>query len=129
MTVVAKQIVAAYYDAGPRLSYWNGCSAGGRQAMQAAQRFPDDFDGIIAGAPGLDWTGRAAQAVRIAKALETSEDARLLRPHSASCCTRAVVDACDACDGVKDGLIEDPAALHVRSGRARSAGARTAATA
>ena len=46
----------------PKYSYWNGCSAGGRQAMKAAQRFPADFDGIIAGAPGLDWTGRAAQA-------------------------------------------------------------------
>ena len=45
---------------GPRFSYWNGCSAGGRQGMKEAQRFPADFDGIIAGAPALDWTARAA---------------------------------------------------------------------
>ena len=51
MTLAAKQVIAAYYDSGPRYSYWNGCSAGGRQAMKEAQRFPADFDGIIAGAP------------------------------------------------------------------------------
>ena len=67
MTAASKKIIAAYYDAAPKFSYWNGCSAGGRQAMKEAQRFPADFDGIIAGAPGLDWTGRAAQAVRVAK--------------------------------------------------------------
>jgi len=107
MAAVSKQIVAAYYDAGPRWSYWNGCSAGGRQAMKEAQRFPADFDGIIAGAPGLDWTGRAAQAVRIAKSLETAEAARLSPPHR-QLLHRAVVDACDALDGLKDGLIENP---------------------
>ena len=63
MTATSKKIIATYYDATPKFSYWNGCSAGGRQAMKEAQRFPADFDGIIAGAPGLDWTGRAAQAV------------------------------------------------------------------
>ena len=56
MTVVAKQVIAAHYDDELQYSYWNGCSAGGRQAMKEAQRFPEDFDGIIAGAPGLDWT-------------------------------------------------------------------------
>jgi feruloyl esterase len=107
MTVVSKTIVAAYYGAGPRFSYWNGCSAGGRQGMKAAQRFPDDFDGIIAGAPGLDWTGRAAQATRVAKVLETAEAARLLQPQR-QLLHRAVVDACDALDGLKDGLIANP---------------------
>src|SRR4030095_15568267 len=50
MTVAAKKIVGSHYAAAPRFSYFNGCSAGGRQAMKAAQRFPADFDGIIAGA-------------------------------------------------------------------------------
>src|SRR6185295_10603520 len=67
MTTAAKRIVTAHYERAPRYSYWNGCSAGGRQAMQEAQKFPGDFDGIIAGAPGLDWTGRAAGALRIAQ--------------------------------------------------------------
>jgi feruloyl esterase len=107
MTVAAKAIVAAHYATGPRYSYWNGCSAGGRQAMKAAQRFPDDFDGIIAGAPGLDWTGRAAQANRVARVLSSSEPARLLERERRVLHT-AVVGACDALDGVKDGLIENP---------------------
>ena len=107
MTVAAKQIVRSYYAAPPRFSYWNGCSAGGRQAMKEAQRFPDDYDGIIAGAPGLDWTGRAAQAVRVAKFLEANEVARLAAPQREAL-HRAVVFACDTLDGVKDGLIENP---------------------
>jgi feruloyl esterase len=107
MTVASKRIIAAYYQSPAKYSYWNGCSAGGRQGMKEAQRFPDDFDGIIAGAPALDWTSRASQAVRLAQRLEKSETGRLLaadreRVH------RAVLDACDAIDGVRDGLIENP---------------------
>jgi feruloyl esterase len=107
MAAASKAIIAAYYDAGPKFSYWNGCSAGGRQAMKEAQRFPADFDGIIAGAPGLDWTGRATQAVRLAKALEKTDSARLLQTQ-AQLLHRAVLQACDEVDGLKDGLIEDP---------------------
>ncbi len=107
MTVTSKRIVAAYYDAGQKFSYWNGCSAGGRQAMKEAQRFPADFDGIIAGAPGLDWTSRAAQAVRVEKPLQKNEASRLLRPQR-ELLHKAVLDACDAIDGVTDGLIADP---------------------
>jgi feruloyl esterase len=75
--------------------------------MKAAQRFPADFDGIIAGAPGLDWTSRAAQAARVAKVLESHEGARLMPPQRQLLHT-AVLGACDALDGVKDGLIENP---------------------
>jgi feruloyl esterase len=107
MTTASKAIIAAFYDAGPKFSYWNGCSAGGRQAMMEAQRFPADFDGIIAGAPGLDWTGRATQAVRIAKMLERDEPARL-PPAQLELLHKAVLQACDALDGLKDGLIADP---------------------
>ncbi len=107
MTVASKTVVAAHFGAAPTFSYWNGCSAGGRQAMVAAQRFPADFDGIIAGAPGLDWTGRAAQAVRITKALDKNDSARLLQPQR-QLLHRAVVEACDTLDGVKDGLLENP---------------------
>src|SRR5262249_13470712 len=106
MTLASKTIVNAYNDARPRLSYWNGCSAGGRQALKEAQRFPSDYDGIIAGSPGMDWTGRAAQAVRGARLLQ-DETARLT-PAKAQLFHRAVLDACDAIDGLKDGLIGDP---------------------
>lgn len=107
MTTASKRIIASHFDRGPTFSYWNGCSAGGRQGMKAAQRFPEDFDGIIAGSPGLDWTSRAAQAVRVAKVLESSEGARLSQTLRQLLHT-AVVGACDALDGVKDGLIENP---------------------
>ena len=108
MTAASKAILAKHTGRAPAFSYWNGCSAGGRQAMKEAQRFPDDFNGIIAGAPGLDWTGRAAQAVRVAKTLEHNDAARLSST-DAQRLHRAVLDACDAGDGVKDGLVSDPA--------------------
>jgi feruloyl esterase len=103
----SKAIIAAYYGGAPKFSYFNGCSAGGRQAMQEAQRFPADFNGIIAGAPGLDWTGRAASAVRIAQRLEQNEAARLGQAQR-QLLHAAVVESCDLQDGVKDGVLENP---------------------
>ena len=108
MAVKSKAIVTAFYGSAAKYAYWNGCSAGGRQALKEAQMFPADFDGIIAGSPGLDWSGRSAQAVRIAQLLE-NENARLTPVHQALLHT-AVVAACDAMDGLKDGLISNPAA-------------------
>ena len=105
--VASKKIIEAYYGNAPKFSYFNGCSAGGRQAMKAAQRFPADFNGIIAGAPGLDWTGRAAQAVRIAQRLETNEAARLGQAQR-QLLHDAVLASCDVIDGVKDGVLENP---------------------
>ena len=89
----SKKIVKAHYDAAAKQSYWVGCSAGGRQAMKEAQKFPADFDGIVAGATGVDWTGRAAQAVRIEQTL-ANESARLLQPQR-QLLHAAVVEACD----------------------------------
>jgi feruloyl esterase len=105
--VASKAIIEAFYGGAPKFSYFNGCSAGGRQAMKAAQRFPADFNGIIAGAPGLDWTGRAASAVRIAKRLEQNEAARLGEPQRLLL-HGAALESCDLMDGVKDGVIENP---------------------
>jgi feruloyl esterase len=104
---VSKKVIAAHYSTAPRYSYWDGCSAGGRQALKAAQKFPADFDGIVAGAPGADWTGRAAQALRIESALTANPAARLLQADR-QVLHRAAVDACDALYGAKDGLIENP---------------------
>jgi feruloyl esterase len=75
--------------------------------MKAAQRHPDDFDGIVAGSPGLDWTSRAARAVHVEKALQSNADARLQEP-ARQLLHGAVVAACDALDGVKDGVMDDP---------------------
>lgn len=107
MAVISKQVITAFYAEGPRYAYWSGCSAGGRQAMQEAQKFPADFDGIIAGAPGLDWTGRAAAALRVAAHLEANPSARLSDTDRQLVYNSALL-ACDADDGVEDGLISKP---------------------
>jgi len=107
MAVAAKAIAAVYYGHGPKYSYWSGCSAGGRSALMEAQRFPADFDGIIAGAPGLNWTGRAIQSVWVAQAAHRSDEA-YIPPDKYSLVHEAVLKACDARDGVTDGVLEDP---------------------
>jgi feruloyl esterase len=107
MTVVAKRVIAAHYDQPAEFSYWYGCSAGGRQAMKEAQQFPEDYDGIIAGAPGLDWTGRAGSALRLEKFLGPNEGARLLE-EDRKLLHSAALAACDAVDGVTDGVIGSP---------------------
>ncbi len=93
--------------------------------MSAAQRFPADFNGIIAGAPGLDWTGRAAQAVRIAKRLEQNEAARLGETQRQLLHT-AVLASCDLMDGVKDGVLENPKRCKFDPGVLECKGADTA---
>jgi feruloyl esterase len=107
MTVAAKAITAAYYGRAPNYSYWTGCSAGGRSAMMEAQRYPDDFDGIVAGAPGLNWTGRATQAMWIEQAAHRTE-ASYIPPAKYSAVHEAVLAACDAKDGARDNVLEDP---------------------
>jgi len=111
MTVKAKAIIAAFYGREPKYSYWNGCSAGGKQALKEAQRFPDDFDGIIAGAPGNNWTGRAIYSMWVAQALH-NEAASYIPPEKYPLIHNSVLEACDALDGVRDGLIEDPTRCH-----------------
>ena len=111
MTVAAKAIAASYYGRSPKLSYWTGCSAGGRTALMEAQRYPADYDGIVAGSPGLDWTGRAIQSVHVAQASHKDE-ASYIPPAKYELIHSAVLYACDARDGVKDGVLEDPARCH-----------------
>jgi feruloyl esterase len=107
MTTKAKAMVAAYYGNAPRLSYWNGCSAGGRQGMKEVQRFASDYDGVVAGAPAVDWTGRAGQSLRVAQMLHADE-AGYIPAAKYPAIHNAVLQACDALDGVKDGVLENP---------------------
>ncbi len=111
MTVKSKAVIAAYYGKGPRLSYWNGCSSGGKQGLKEAQRFPDDFDGIIAGAPANYWTHLTAQSVWTVEAAKADPSSDIPAAKAQSL-HRAVLAACDALDGVKDGLLEDPTRCH-----------------
>lgn len=106
----AKAIVRSYYGRDATRSYFGGCSRGGGQGLMEAQRFPDDFDGIVAGAPAYDWTGFSAQMIREAQAV--FPDPRALTPMFSAETLKSVesqiLDACDAMDGVKDGVIDDP---------------------
>jgi feruloyl esterase len=103
-TVKAKAVVKAFYGLAIRRAYWNGCSTGGRQALKEAQMFPDDFDGIIAGAPG----NRTAMGLWIAQAV-LKDPASFIPPAKYPVIHQAALAACDAADGLKDGLIADPA--------------------
>jgi len=107
MTVKAKALIKAYYNNEAKLSYWNGCSAGGRQGLKASQKYPNDFDGIVAGAPALNSTGRAAFSVWIAQNMH-KEEASYIPPAKYGPIHDAVLQACDAIDGVKDRVIENP---------------------
>ena len=109
MTVQAKAIIAAYYDRGPSLSYWNGCSTGGRQGLMAAQRYPDDFDAIVAGAPANYQTHLHAWDLAVAMPV-VSDPSSAVPAATLAMVNRAVIDACDAGDGVADGILNNPMA-------------------
>jgi len=111
MTLKAKAAMAAYYGRGPRFSYWSGCSTGGRQGLMEAQRFPEDYDGIVAGAPANNQAHLSAWRL----ALETrvlKDSASAVPPAKTALVNRAVLAACDGLDGVKDGLLADPRQCH-----------------
>jgi len=108
MTVASKAIIAAYYGQAPKRAYWNGCSTGGRQGLTEAQRYPSDYNGIIAGAPANNSTHLDAWSVSISQAAHKDE-ASYIPPGKFAVIHKAVMDACDALDGLKDGLIGNPA--------------------
>ena len=102
--VMAEKLVRLYYGRPHRYSYFMGCSNGGRQALMAAQRFPEDFDGILAGAPANDFTGlKFSQAHRM-KAIQSSD----MTVEKVNTIGRVLLDQCDELDGLKDGLLDDP---------------------
>jgi len=111
MTAKAKAIIAGFYGTGPKLSYWNGCSTGGRQALIEAQRFPDDYDGIIAGAAANPKTHLDGWRIWMAQAMFKNE-ASVIPVTKFPLIHNAVLAACDAIDGLKDGLIDDPTRCH-----------------
>jgi feruloyl esterase len=106
MVVKSKAIVAEYYSRNARFSYWNGCSTGGRQGFEDLQRYPGDFDSVIAGAPAIN-PRSAAQVMWVAQAVHKGE-ASFIPSAKFPVIQRAVLNACDATDGVKDGVLEDP---------------------
>jgi len=107
MTVQAKTIINAHYGNPAKFSYYNGCSQGGRQGLAAAQKYPEDFNGIIAGA--ASWNQMRAHGARVALNLIVNKNSDSSIPSSKyAMIHEAVLNACDASDGVKDGVIENP---------------------
>ena len=107
MTVAAKAIIRARYGNHPKYSYWNGCSTGGRQALTEAQRYAADYDGIIAGAAAIYTTHLQGAQVWSAEVVHRDE-ASYIPPAKYAVLHAAVLEACDALDGVKDGVLENP---------------------
>jgi tannase/feruloyl esterase len=104
----AKAIIQAFYDRPAQHSYFDSCSDGGREALMEAQRFPEDYDGILAGAPANFWTHLLASGIDVSKAVYGSPAAYISNMKTPAI-TAAALAACDAQDGVKDGIISDPA--------------------
>src|SRR5215831_6699423 len=107
LTVAAKAMVAAFYQRPARLSYYNGCSTGGRQGMMEAQRYPDDFDAIVAGAPVYNQIHLNTSQVALQMQM-LRDPALIVPPAKVAMLAKAVLNVCDASDGVKDGIVSDP---------------------
>jgi feruloyl esterase len=106
MTVKSKALIDAYYGQGPRRSYWSGCTSGGRQGVDELQRFPEDFDAVIAGAPTNDIAALQAYSILIEQIM--TDPAGRFPTAKLSLVKAGAVAACDLGDGVADGVIGDP---------------------
>ncbi len=108
--VAAKQIINAYYVTPAKYSYYTGCSYGGKQGLMEAQRFPADFDGIVAGHAANYWTRQMTSEVW--NGVVTSSPETNLSEEKLKLVQDAVMESCDALDGAKDGIINDVARCH-----------------
>jgi hypothetical protein len=107
MASKAKVIIAAYYGDSPTHSYWNGCSTGGHEGLMEAQRSPGDFDGILAGSPAINWD-RMVPALLWPQIVMKDEAGGPIATAKLNLATNAAIAACDALDGVVDGVLTDP---------------------
>jgi feruloyl esterase len=113
-TVVAKQLIKAFYGKPQKYAYWDSCHNGGRQGLTEAQLYPDDFDGIISGDPAYYLTHLQAgsEYLNWMNLRGGTDGPHYIPPEKYPALHRAALDACDAKDGVKDGAIEDPTRCH-----------------
>ncbi len=107
MAVVGKQLTKAYYGRDPVRSYWYGCSTGGRQGLMMAQRYPDDFDAILAGAPAIHWDRFQAYQIWPQVVMKADVGGPISSAKRSLATSRAIA-VCDAQDGVSDGVLDDP---------------------
>jgi feruloyl esterase len=113
VTVTGKKFAQAYYAAPVQHAYFDGCSTGGRMAMMEAERYPADFDGIIAGDPAMDYHSTLLRFAVQKAAL--SSPAAYLSPDTLRMVDKIVTASCDAIDGATDGLVQDPSACPVKA--------------
>lgn len=106
--LAGKAIAERFYGRKPDRSYFSGCSCGGRQALVEAERFPDDFNGIIVGAPGITYSEFTLGFALRARTLRAESGRPLFDPAAIQFIGRAVIAQCDMNDGLKDGQIGDP---------------------
>jgi feruloyl esterase len=110
MTVTGKALTEAMYGAAPKYSYFNGCSTGGRQGLKEAQRYPQDYNGIVSAAPAINWPKLMMQSLW--GTVQEMAAGNGVPACKLAAATTAAIAACDAIDGVKDGVIEDPDRCH-----------------
>ncbi|RFN48826.1 hypothetical protein FIE12Z_6881 [Fusarium flagelliforme] len=110
MAVVGKAVARSFYHKSVKHAYFNGCSTGGRQGLAAAQRYPDDFDGILSGAPAIYWTEYVI--AELWSPVVMKENGYYLSACEREAFVNASVKACDQDDGVKDGVITEPLNCH-----------------
>ncbi len=122
MTLNARGIIGAFYGENPQRNYFASCSDGGREALMEAQRFPEDYDGILAGAPANFWTHLLTAAMYNVEAT-TRDPASYIPAAKVPAIAKAVLDACDAEDGVTDGVLNDPRQCHFDPGTIACKGA------
>ena len=112
-TLAAKALIERYYGQKPRYSYFSGCSDGGREALMEAQRYPEDFNGIMAGAPAMNFTTQNSFYHGWNAITNRDADGQpILTADKLPILHRAVIEQCDAPDGLRDGLISDPVHCH-----------------
>ncbi|HXZ67110.1 MAG TPA: tannase/feruloyl esterase family alpha/beta hydrolase, partial [Alphaproteobacteria bacterium] len=107
---VGQALVRAYYSKPASYNYFIGCSDGGRESLMEAQRYPEDFDGYLVGAPGIDIVNGAITHLYSYKALRALGPAQQLSPTQLEALSMKVLASCDALDGIKDGALRDPRA-------------------
>lgn len=113
LAVVAKVLIASYYGSPPRKSYFEGCSDGGREALAEAQRYPADFNGIVAGDPGELWSALVGEELPWNIIANTGPDGRpILTVAKLSVLHAAVIAKCSGQSGVADGIIQNPESCH-----------------
>lgn len=111
--VTSKEIIRQFYCSAPEYSYFVGCSRGGGQALMEAQRYPNDFDGIVAGAPAYNFSNLGAEYIQNAKAIYPNPENRdnpIITLENLELLQARILEHCDALDGIKDQILNDPTA-------------------